>query len=139
MEDRANRLRNLIVAQFLDEVQASLIELEQLRDSTCLKVMTPCFSPTVATEEVNYEDMLDSLGEDLKIVHTVPLALRRVSQREIKELEMESSGKIVMAVKFVPRVLNGFLALKPAQKPKLFQFHILTHPYRYIYVYIIHT
>ena len=147
MEDRASRLRDLIeqeeimseeyrrmseesrehllsardqVAQFLDEVQASLIELERLRDGTCLKAMSQSPPPMVVAEEVNYEDMLDSLEEDLKIVHTVPLAqvkdvlsrwkeaihkevamlfqtgiLRRVSQREIKELE--SSGKVVMA------------------------------------------
>ena len=149
MEDRASRLRDLIeqeeimseeyrrmseesrehllgardqVASFLDEVHTSLVELERLRTTACLKAMTASSpsSTTSQVEEVDYEAMLDALEEDLKVVHTVPLVqvkdaldrwveaikkevqmlfqtgtLRRVTHGEIKELEQ--SGKVMMA------------------------------------------
>ena len=149
MEDRASRLRDLIeqeeimseeyrrmseesrehllgardqVASFLDEVHTSLVELERLRTTACLKAMTASSPSSTESqvEEVDYEAMLDALEEDLKVVHTVPLVqvkdaldrwveaikkevqmlfqtgtLRRVTHGEIKELEQ--SGKVLMA------------------------------------------
>ena len=151
MEERAVRLRDLIeqeeimseeyrllaeesrghllgardqVAVFLDDVHASLTDMEQLRAMICLRAMTVsndanAISSAARVEEIDYEALLDSLEEDLKVIHTVPLTqvkraldrwteaikrevdmlfktgtLRKVDLQEIRKLEGE--GKVLM-------------------------------------------
>ncbi|CAE7274707.1 unnamed protein product, partial [Symbiodinium sp. CCMP2456] len=146
LEDRAARLRDLLeeeeimceeyrrvgqitrenlvdarsqVCDFLDHVHEELVGFERLRTMMCLSAMkvTPDAS---ADDEVDYEALLESLEEDLKVVHTVPAAqvrkvltkwaaairkevealfssgtLRRVDVDEAKRLEAE--GSVVFA------------------------------------------
>ena len=146
LEDRAARLRDLLeeeeilceeyrrlgketreglvdvrdqVSGFLDEVHDNLLGLERLKTMTCLKV-AQVTGTSSSTQDVDYEEMLDALEEDLKIVHTVPTeqvkryltkwidairkeveslfksgTLRRVSLEEARALEKES--KVIFA------------------------------------------
>ncbi|CAE7212420.1 TY2B-DR3 [Symbiodinium microadriaticum] len=141
LEDRAVRLRDLLeeeeiiceeyrrlgqttrealgdvrqqVSEFLDEVHDNLLGFERLRTLTCLKA-AKVSSTSSSTVEIDYEEMLDALADDLKIVHTVPVdqvkryltkwveairkevsalfksgTLRRISLAEAKQLERSS-------------------------------------------------
>ena len=112
------------VAVFLDDVHASLSELEQARAMVCLRAMTVQAGPEggespANTEEIDYEALLDSLEEDLKVIHTIPLiqvkaalekwveainrevemlfktgTLRKVDLQEVRKLEQQ--GKVLM-------------------------------------------
>ncbi|CAE7232960.1 TY2B-DR3 [Symbiodinium microadriaticum] len=99
LEDRAVRLRDLLeeeeiiceeyrrlgqttrealgdvrqqVSEFLDEVHDNLLGFERLRTLTCLKA-AKVSSTSSSTAEIDYEEMLDALEGDLKIIHTVPV------------------------------------------------------------------
>ena len=86
------------VAVFLDDVHASLSELEQARAMVCLRAMTVQAGPEggespANTEEIDYEVLLDSLEEDLKVIHTIPLiqvkaALEKWVEAINREVEM---------------------------------------------------
>ncbi|CAE7227836.1 GIP [Symbiodinium sp. CCMP2456] len=142
LEDRAARLRDLLeeeeimceeyrrvgqatrenlvdarsqVCDFLDHVHEELVGFERLRTMMCLNAMK--VGSEVSTEDdVDYEALLESLEEDLKVVYTVPVAqvrkalakwtaairkevdalfssgtLRRVAVDEAKKLESEGS------------------------------------------------
>ncbi|CAE7281567.1 GIP [Symbiodinium sp. CCMP2592] len=126
MEDRAARLRDLLeeeeilaeeyrrmgeetrehvsdardqVCEFLDYVHKELMGLERLRSMMCLKAarVTPVNDDP---GEIDYEALLDSLEEDLKIVHTVPAVqvkqyLSRWTEAIKKEVEaLFSSGTL---------------------------------------------
>ena len=126
MEDRAARLRDLLeeeeilaeeyrrlgdetrehvadardqVCEFLDYVHKELSGLERLRSMMCLRAA----KVTQTNEdqgEIDYEALLDSLEEDLKIVHKVPTAqgkqyLSRWTEAIRKEVEaLFSSGTL---------------------------------------------
>ncbi|CAE7610958.1 Lgr4 [Symbiodinium sp. CCMP2592] len=146
LEDRACRLRDLLeeeeilseeyrrlgqatrenlkdtrdqVCEFLEQVHEELLGLERLQTVACLRAVRTMTDPAV-DDTVDYEALLDSLEEDLKVVHTVPVnqvrkalerwtaairkevealfssgTLRRVTIEEAKE--MESQGLVTFA------------------------------------------
>eukprot|EP00439_Symbiodinium_sp_Y106_P065978 s2529_g10.t1 len=95
--------------------------MDQLRVMICLRAMTVstdanATSSAASVEEIDYEALLDSLEEDLKVIHTVPLTqvkraldrwteaikrevdmlfktgtLRKVDLQEIRKLESEGT------------------------------------------------
>ncbi|CAE7607413.1 GIP, partial [Symbiodinium sp. CCMP2592] len=126
MEDRAARLRDLLeeeeilaeeyrrmgeetrenvadardqVCEFLEYVHKELMGLERLKSMTCLKAARASQSAE-DQGEIDYEALLDSLEEDLKIVHTVPTVqvkqyLSRWTEAIKKEVEaLFSSGTL---------------------------------------------
>ncbi|CAE7828798.1 RE1 [Symbiodinium sp. CCMP2592] len=160
LEDRAGRLRDLLeeeeilceeyrrlgqatrenlndtrnqVSEFLEQMYEELLGLERLRTMTCLRSVRVSQGANEG-DDVDYEALLDSLEEDLKVVHTVPVGqvkralerwtaairkevealfasgtLRRVTIEEAKE--MESKGLVT----FAPA--KCVFTLKPPQVP----------------------
>ena len=146
LEDRASRLRDLLeeeeilceeyrrmgqttrenltdardqVSEFLEQVHEELLGLERLKTMACLNSMRATPDPVVE-DNVDYEALLESLEEDLKVVYTVPVnqvrkaldrwvtairkevealfssgTLRKVTIEEAKE--MESQGLVTFA------------------------------------------
>eukprot|EP00439_Symbiodinium_sp_Y106_P050041 s545_g6.t1 len=160
LEDRASRLRDLLeeeeilceeyrrlgqatrenlsdtrnqVSEFLEQVHEELLGLERLKTMVCLSSMRATTEANVE-DNVDYEELLDNLEEDLKVVYTVPAnqvkraltrwtaairkevealfssgTLKKVTVEEAKE--MESQGLVT----FAPA--KCIFTLKPPQVP----------------------
>ena len=63
------------VAQYLEDVHARFAHVERLKALTCLRAMRASSSSSgnELEQEPSYEKLLDSLEDDLQVVHTVPL------------------------------------------------------------------
>ena len=63
------------VAQYLEDVHTRFAHVERLRALTCLRAMQTFSSSSggESEQDPDYEELLNSLEEDLQVVHTAPL------------------------------------------------------------------
>ena len=119
LEDRAIRLRDLLeeeeilseeyrrvgqearrhlgdardqVSRYLEDVHSRFAHVERLRALTCLRAMrvASMSSGEGSSQDLDYESLLDSLEEDLQVVHTVPLTqVKAVLSRWVAAIRKE--------------------------------------------------
>ncbi|CAE7200213.1 RE1 [Symbiodinium microadriaticum] len=81
------------ISEFLDYIHEELIGLEKVRTAACLNTVTKCSSSRTSesgSEDVDYEKLLDELEDDLRVVHTVPVAqVKRVLERWVESIKKE--------------------------------------------------
>ena len=85
------------VSQYLEDVHSRFAHVERLRTLTCLRAVRLTSNPSSegSSQEISYEDLLDSLEEDLQVVHTVPLPqVRAVLDRWVTAVRKEVENLI---------------------------------------------
>ncbi|CAE7797862.1 RE1, partial [Symbiodinium necroappetens] len=81
------------ISEFLDYIHEELVGLEKVRMAACLSSVTKSSSSRTSehgSEDVDYEKLLDELEDDLRVVHTVPVAqVKRVLERWVESIKKE--------------------------------------------------